>query len=78
MAAITTTAHTSFGSLRVVAHEGVVIFRGIPYAKPPVGQRRFAPPEPLDGWAVPAMPPRSARRRCRCSLRWRGSLGLGR
>src|SRR5688572_17808581 len=50
MAAITTTARTSFGRLRGVAQDGVVIFRGIPYARPPVGNRRFAPPLPPDGW----------------------------
>ncbi|KAJ8035829.1 Acetylcholinesterase [Holothuria leucospilota] len=28
----------------------VDIFKGIPYAKPPVGDLRFAKPEPLDPW----------------------------
>jgi len=51
MATITTTARTSYGSVRGAAEDGLVIFRGIPYARPPVGHRRFASPEPLDGWA---------------------------
>ncbi|XP_049800950.1 esterase E4-like [Schistocerca nitens] len=25
-------------------------FRGVPYARPPVGERRFKPPEPVDPW----------------------------
>jgi para-nitrobenzyl esterase len=50
MATTTTTAHTSYGSLRGVAENGVVMFRGIPYARPPVGDRRFGPPLPPDGW----------------------------
>jgi para-nitrobenzyl esterase len=50
MATTTTTAHTSYGSLRGVAENGVVIFRGIPYARPPVGDRRFGPPLPPGGW----------------------------
>src|SRR5690606_23894335 len=30
---------------------GVLRFKGIPYAEPPVGDLRFAPPQPVSPWA---------------------------
>lgn len=33
--------------------DGAHTFRGIPYAKPPVGDLRFRPPQPHDGWTDP-------------------------
>lgn len=35
------------GPVRGVAHDGLEIFRGIPYAAPPVGSARWTPPAPL-------------------------------
>ncbi len=49
-----THAVTSLGEVNGLAtDEGVVAFLGIPYAKPPVGELRFAPPVPLDSWESP-------------------------
>ncbi|MBM2619585.1 carboxylesterase family protein [Actinoplanes sp. LDG1-06] len=39
------------GKLRGRWESGVAVFRGIPYAAPPVGPRRFAAPQPAPGWA---------------------------
>jgi len=38
------------GAVRGEALDGVNVFRGIPYAAPPTGQRRWRPPVPADGW----------------------------
>jgi para-nitrobenzyl esterase len=40
------------GQLRGLREDGVAVFRGVPYAQPPVGARRFRPPvagAPWDG-----------------------------
>ncbi len=41
---------TSSGRLEGEAEGDVLVFRGIPFAKPPVGPLRFRPPEPPDPW----------------------------
>jgi para-nitrobenzyl esterase len=38
------------GALRGRRESGVTVFRGIPYAAPPVGANRFAAPQPAKGW----------------------------
>ena len=45
------TVQTRFGQYRGKREEGCSVFRGIPYAKPPVGERRFRAPEEPDCFA---------------------------
>jgi para-nitrobenzyl esterase len=46
-----TKAETMYGDVKgFITDEGVVAFLGIPYAKPPVGELRFAPPVPGEPW----------------------------
>ena len=44
------TVATELGRLQGVAHCGVVQFRGVPYARPPLGGSRFRPPSPPAPW----------------------------
>ena len=39
--------HTPSGKLQGSIEDGTRIFRGIPYAQPPIGSRRFRPPSPM-------------------------------
>src|SRR5215470_17155959 len=41
---------TATGQVRGRAENGVAVFRGIPFAEPPVGALRFAAPQPMRGW----------------------------
>lgn len=44
-------AKTKYGTLEsVVSNAGFALFRGVRYAKPPVGDLRFAPPQEPDSW----------------------------
>lgn len=45
---------TTLGPVRGVAREHDSAFFGIRYAKAPVGELRFMPPEPLEAWQEPA------------------------
>ncbi|MFF4694716.1 carboxylesterase/lipase family protein [Streptomyces chattanoogensis] len=47
----TETATTAEGAVRGIRKGPVTAFQGIPYAAPPVGALRFAPPEPHPGWS---------------------------
>ncbi len=46
-----TLARTPFGTLRGTAEGGSTVFRGVPYAAPPVGALRFQPARPATAWA---------------------------
>jgi para-nitrobenzyl esterase len=41
---------TAAGQVRGRAEDGVAVFRGIPFAQPPVGDLRFAAPRPVRPW----------------------------
>ena len=45
-----TIAHTGLGDLRGTTEVGVGVWRGVPYAEQPVGERRFLAPAPLQPW----------------------------
>src|SRR5437588_1993454 len=46
-----TIVRTRQGAVRGSAAEGVVSFKGIPYAAPPFGPNRFRPPQPVELWS---------------------------
>jgi para-nitrobenzyl esterase len=43
-------AKTKKGTLRGINEDGLLVFRGIPFARPPVGELRFRPPREADSW----------------------------
>jgi para-nitrobenzyl esterase len=47
----TPTATTATGVVRGASDGAVLAFKGMPYAAPPVGERRFLPPEPAASWS---------------------------
>ncbi len=42
---------TRSGRIQGLGSPGVQVFRGVPYAAPPLGALRFRPPQPLEPWA---------------------------
>ena len=51
-AALTPTVETQYGPLRGLAVEGTRIFRGIPFAQPPVGRLRYRAPVKPQRWSA--------------------------
>lgn len=47
---MTAVVETTTGALRGTIEDGLSVFRGVPYAKAPVGDLRFRSPQPLDPW----------------------------
>lgn len=44
------TVETRCGTLTGLYENKVFVYKGVPYAKPPVNDRRWAPPQPRDPW----------------------------
>jgi para-nitrobenzyl esterase len=47
---MSTTVEMSTGRLEGACEDGVLVFRGIPFARPPLGPLRFAPPQEVEPW----------------------------
>ena len=50
MPIVTSDVSTSTGTVRGRWENGVAVYRGIPFAAPPVGPRRFTAPQPAEPW----------------------------
>lgn len=42
--------NTKYGQIEGITEKGCLIFKGVPYAKPPVGALRFQKPQKLEAW----------------------------
>ena len=45
------TVDVTAGSLQGSRENGVLVFRGVPYASPPTGEYRWRPPQPVKPWS---------------------------
>jgi len=46
-----TIVQTKSGKVRGMQEDGLYVFKGIPYAAPPVGELRWMPPQPVQRWS---------------------------
>ncbi|MFO1028524.1 MAG: carboxylesterase family protein [Acetobacteraceae bacterium] len=49
---MTDVAHTALGDVIGQRADGVIRFHAVPYARPPIGALRFAPPQPIEPWSA--------------------------
>lgn len=47
---MTNIVETIYGKVEGLAENGLIVFKGIPYAAPPIGKLRFSPPVPPTRW----------------------------
>lgn len=45
------TAHVTGGTVQGIAADGIGVFKGIPFAAPPVGENRWRGPQPVKAWS---------------------------
>jgi para-nitrobenzyl esterase len=45
-----TTARVTGGTVQGVAADGIAVFKGIPFAAPPTGAKRWRAPQPVEAW----------------------------
>ena len=45
-----TRVETASGNVEGMLEDGIRSYRGIPLAAPPVGERRWQPPQPVEAW----------------------------
>ncbi len=67
------TVHTASGVLHGESANGVRVFRGVPFAQPPVGPLRFLPPSPVKPWSGE----RDATRFAAAPIQWHESSAPG-
>ena len=61
--------HIISGKVEGVNHGEIVSYKGIPYAKPPVGELRWRAPQPVEPWQGCLMLQNSAMTVCNCLSR---------
>jgi len=47
---VTSIVETRYGKIQGTQKDAVLVWKGIPFAQPPLGQLRFRAPQPLAGW----------------------------
>jgi len=48
---MTNIVDTKLGKIQGHSEKGLVVFKGVPFAKPPIGDLRFRAPQPMDSWS---------------------------
>ncbi len=65
-----TLVQTPFGALQGLEEKDCLCFRGVPFAKPPVGELRFRKAQPPEPWKGVRMATEFARDPVQANLTW--------